>query len=226
MYNCEKHQGNPETALDFEEPLKELSHGLKSADLQAVEDVLEDVVEMIVEGYVSQSSAVSYLHRILRFIKAVVDETGGSLGLDDRLIMEVSCARNFGEAMKTVSGYAREAVECMNEISQSSGSRQASLAIDYLKANYGNQDISLNSICSYLNISTSHFSSIFKEATGETFTEVLTKIRIEKAKQLLKETSLRNYEIAEKVGFSDPHYFSIAFKKMTGKTPKEYAKES
>lgn len=226
MYDCEKHQGNPETALNFEEPLKELAHGLKSADLQAVENVLEDVVEMIVQGYVSQSSAVSYLHRILRFIKAVVDETGGSLELDDRLMTEVSCAKNFGQATKTVTDYAREAVECMNEIGQSSGSRQAALAIDYLKANYGNQDLSLNSICSYLNISTSHFSNIFKEAAGGTFTEVLTKIRIEKAKQLLKETSLRNYEIAEKVGFSDPHYFSIAFKKMTGKTPKEYAKEN
>lgn len=226
MYDCEKHQGNPETPIDFEEALKRLVHGLKSADLQAVEDVLDDVVKMIVQGYVSQSSAVSYLHRVLRSIRAIVAETGGSLELDDSLITEVSCAKNFGQAMKTVTSYAREAVECMHEISQSSGSRQAALAIDYLKANYGNQDISLNSICSYLNISTSHFSNIFKEATGETFTEVLTNIRIEKAKQLLKETSLRNYEIAERVGFSDPHYFSIAFKKMTGKTPKEYAKES
>ena len=67
---------------------------------------------------------------------------------------------------------------------------------------------------------------IFKEATGRTFTEVLTGVRMERAKQLLRKTSLKNYEIAEKVGFSDPHYFSIAFKKMTGKTPKEYARES
>lgn len=40
---------------------------------------------------------------------------------------------------------------------------------------------------------------------------------MEKAKELLENTTLKNYEIAEKVGFSDPHYFGISFKKMTGK---------
>jgi two-component system response regulator YesN len=55
--------------------------------------------------------------------------------------------------------------------------------------------------------------------------EALSRIRIQKAKDLLESTDFKNYEIAEKVGFSDPHYFSIAFKKMTGKTPSEYAKE-
>ena len=48
---------------------------------------------------------------------------------------------------------------------------------------------------------------------------------LEKAKQLLENTSKRAYEVAGEVGFSDPHYFSVAFKKATGKTPTEYAKE-
>lgn len=74
-------------------------------------------------------------------------------------------------------------------------------------------DLSLNSICSYLNISTSYFSTIFKDLTGETFTEVLIRTRMEKAKELLENTTMKNYEIAEKVGFADPHYFGISFKK-------------
>ena len=67
--------------------------------------------------------------------------------------------------------------------------------------------------------------TIFKEETGETFTEVLIRTRMEKAKELLENTTMKNYEIAEKVGFSDPHYFGISFKKMTGYTPTEYARE-
>lgn len=87
-------------------------------------------------------------------------------------------------------------------------------------------DLSLNSICSYLNISTSYFSTIFKDLTGETFTEVLIRTRMEKAKELLENTTMKNYEIAEKVGFADPHYFGISFKKMTGCTPTEYARRN
>ena len=54
--------------------------------------------------------------------------------------------------------------------------------------------------------------------------EVLIGIRMEKAKELLSQTELKNYEIAEKVGFVDPHYFSIAFKKAAGMSPTEYAR--
>ncbi|OYP21371.1 hypothetical protein CG709_07860 [Lachnotalea glycerini] len=68
------------------------------------------------------------------------------------------------------------------------------------------------------------FSSMFKRCAGETFLEALTKKRIEKAKSLMENTALKAYEIAIEVGFSDPHYFSIIFKKHTGLTPTEYTK--
>lgn len=105
------------------------------------------------------------------------------------------------------------------------GKKQALLAMDFIEKNYADTELNLNTLCSYLNISASRFSTIFKSTTGETFMEVLIRLRMQKAKELLENTDLKNYEIAEKVGFSDPHYFSIVFKKMTGKTPSEYAKE-
>ncbi len=47
-------------------------------------------------------------------------------------------------------------------------------------------------------------------------------VRIEKARELLTLTDKRAGEIAEEVGFSDPHYFSVTFKRVTGVTPREY----
>ena len=61
------------------------------------------------------------------------------------------------------------------------------------------------------------------EMAGQSSGERWARLALEYLK--LRETSLKNYEIAEKVGFSDPHYFSIAFKKSTGLTPKEYSRE-
>ena len=49
---------------------------------------------------------------------------------------------------------------------------------------------------------------------------------MDKAKELLENTTMKNYEIAERVGFADAHYFGISFKKMTGCTPTEYAREN
>ena len=145
--------------------------------------------------------------------------------MDERDIGDVMESRSFTNAMEKVRAYVKRAMEAMEMAGQSSGERWARLALEYLKKNYGNPSLSLNDVCEHLNISTSRFSSVFKEATGKTFTEALNGIRMDRAKQLLRETSLKNYEIAEKVGFSDPHYFSIAFKKSTGMTPKEYSRE-
>ena len=113
----------------------------------------------------------------------------------------------------------------MEKVVRSTKERQTLLAIEYLHKNYGNSELTLKDVCEHLGISTSHFSSLFKEETGMTFLKYLNNIRMEKAKQLLRETDLKNYEIAERVGFRDPHYFSIAFKKKTGKTPGKYGKE-
>jgi two-component system response regulator YesN len=104
------------------------------------------------------------------------------------------------------------------------GKRQAMLALDYIEKNYADSSVTLNSVCSALAMSTSYFSSIFKNYTGETFIECLTKKRMEKAKLLLEQGNMKTYEIAEAVGYSDAHYFSISFKKAVGKSPTEYAK--
>ncbi|MDK2799065.1 MAG: two-component system, response regulator YesN [Clostridiales bacterium] len=95
-------------------------------------------------------------------------------------------------------------------------------AKEYIDTNYSNKDISFKAMCSYMHLSPSYFSWIFKKEMGETFTVYLTKVRIEKAKELLKNSYLRTYEIADKIGYSDPHYFSSIFKKVTNMSPTEY----
>jgi len=99
-------------------------------------------------------------------------------------------------------------------------------AKEYINNNYFNSHISLNTVSSFVNVSPSHFSTIFSQETGENFIEYLTKVRVKKAKELLKTTSLKSTEIAYNVGYNDPHYFSYIFKKALGITPKEYRNEA
>lgn len=92
----------------------------------------------------------------------------------------------------------------------------------YVSQQYNNEQVSLKTISAHVRISPSHLSKIFSQETGQTITEYLTQMRIGKAKELLKTTSNKTFEIAFKVGYNDPHYFSNIFKKTTGFTPKEY----
>nr|WP_307990670.1 response regulator [uncultured Niameybacter sp.] len=92
----------------------------------------------------------------------------------------------------------------------------------YLQENYNKENLSLNQVADYVNISPSHLSTLFSQETGQTFVSYLTEIRMEKAKELLRCTNMKTLEIGYEVGYKDPHYFSYIFKKTQNCTPTEY----
>lgn len=94
-------------------------------------------------------------------------------------------------------------------------------AKSYIKSNYM-KDVSLDDISMCCNISSYYFSKLFKQETGENYVEYLNKVRIDNAKRMLNEGSSSIKEICYSVGYSDPNYFSRAFKKYAGVTPTEY----
>jgi two-component system response regulator YesN len=95
-------------------------------------------------------------------------------------------------------------------------------SIDYLEHHFTDPELSLNELATQANLSPSHFSAVFSQETGQTFKEYLTELRINKAKELLRMTSLRSADIAYQVGYNDPHYFSSVFKKNTGFSPMKF----
>ncbi len=97
---------------------------------------------------------------------------------------------------------------------------------DYIDQHYSDPNLSLNEVAGQVNLSPSHFSTVFSQETGQTFKEYLTEIRIRKAKELLRSTTLRSFEISDQIGYNDPHYFSYVFRKQTGLSPKEYRLQS
>ena len=87
------------------------------------------------------------------------------------------------------------------------------------------EDISVSSIAANLYITPNYFSRLFKRITGEGCNEYIVRKRIEKAKSLLETTSIKTGKIAMMVGYRDTNYFSLAFKKHTGKSPTKYREE-
>ena len=80
-------------------------------------------------------------------------------------------------------------------------------AIEYVRENYADQSISIETICKTLGVSSAYFSTVFKKETGKTFIGYLTDYRMEAAEELLLTTNDKTYMIAGKVGYGDPNYF-------------------
>lgn len=95
-------------------------------------------------------------------------------------------------------------------------------ADEYIDLHYQEHDFGLKDVAARFFLSSSYFSTIFKKSFGTGFNDYLTNIRLNHAKTLLKDTSLKTYEVAEMVGYSSPQYMSILFRRYLGCSPIEY----
>ncbi len=95
----------------------------------------------------------------------------------------------------------------------------------YLADHYDNPELTLSEVAEAVGLSEKYFTNRFTKETGETFSNYLTQLRIQKAKELLKTTTFKSYEISEMVGYRNAEHFSRMFKKETGCTPAQYRKQ-
>ncbi len=95
-------------------------------------------------------------------------------------------------------------------------------AKDFISCHYQESDLSVDTLCEYLHLSSAYFSTLFKRETGKSFIAYVTELRMDMAANMLTQTDEKTYLIAEKIGYTDPNYFSYVFKKHFGVTPSKY----
>lgn len=156
----------------------------------------------------------------------LVNNLGGNI---DIIIPEFNSIETLLANIKTIEQLKDQMCKILVEAlsfrdSQTSGqhTRVIGQAKEYIDENYMEPNLSLYEVASQVNLSSSHFSVVFSQGTCQTFKEYLTTVRINKAKEMLRSSSLSSNDIAYQVGFNDPHYFSYVFKKNTGFSPTEF----
>ena len=103
--------------------------------------------------------------------------------------------------------------------------KKMEIAIEYVEKNY-RRHIDMVEVSNHVDMNYTMFSSMFSQYTGKNFTEYLRRLRLEKAKKLLRGSDLKVREICQAVGFDDISRFSRLFKEETGKTPNAWRNES
>lgn len=95
-------------------------------------------------------------------------------------------------------------------------------AMSYIGEHYSDPNITVAEIAQSIGISEGHLSHTFKKETDYTLLNYLTRYRIHKAMELLRDCRVKVYEVAQQVGYKDITYFSATFKKVVGISPSEY----
>lgn len=160
-------------------------------------------------------AAVAFLER-LGFSSKELVERCGDLKEMEQVIQTIEQTKEYIKKVLDAT------LECRESVSRKRYSDLLKEAVSYIEHHYEEEDISLNQVAASVNISPSHFSTIFSKEMGETFIEYLTNVRMERAKQLLRSSTMKTAEIAYAVGYKDAHYFSYLFKKVQKCTPREF----
>ncbi|AFC33285.1 AraC family transcriptional regulator [Paenibacillus mucilaginosus 3016] len=101
------------------------------------------------------------------------------------------------------------------------GDKAIEVALQYIKTHY-QDDLSLEKVASVVFLNPVYFSQLFKQKTGQGFKEYVIHLRLEQAKQLLQNPTLKLADIAERIGYQDMRHFTQVFRKRFGVTPTEY----
>ncbi len=212
---------------------------LLKVDKSAVENFLrcgvKEGFDEFFDAYIrplSETALKSYLIKNYLFVDVVlatarlVNELGGDI---DQVIPELNSIETILTNIKTCEQLREQADKILVSAlafrdSQTNSPYTGMLrqAKEYIDHHYLDPNLALNEVAAQVNLSSSHFSVVFSQETHQTFKEYLTEIRIKKAKELLRMTTLRSAEVSYQVGYSDPHYFSCVFRKNTGLTPTEF----
>lgn len=137
-------------------------------------------------------------------------------------VMEINSLKDMMLILKRLIQQWSELIYKKTEVENNS---HVDLAIQYMNENYSDSDLTLQKLAKLIHVSTPYLSNLFKIEKGFNFGDYLVELRMKKAMELLRVENLKNYEISERVGYSNPQYFSICFKKYTSYTPAEYKKK-
>jgi two-component system response regulator YesN len=208
---------------------RQLAAAVKTGSALEAQQLIEHIAADLKNTRMPIEACHLQMQKIVVSLLNTVQELGideWSLASEHRIALsDMSRYKTLDELQNGLKVTVHAAMSAIADNRNSLTRMQIVRATAYIDEHYASEKLSLQELCRHVLMSASYFSLVFKQQTGETFVEYLTRVRMDKAKELLRHTSLKLYEIAAKVGYADPNYFSILFKKHVGVTPSEYRED-
>ncbi len=198
---------------------------IRSSDASGIAAEVENCVNVFSGEHISDSSYRIYMVElaadIYRFVDSCSFDPEELFGREN--VFDILMQLKRGDAVRAwLTSVAVRMNEKLRDRGKLSIKGFVKEAMEFVKDNYSDPDITIETVCDNLGVSTSYFSTTFKKDLGVTFITYLTNVRMNAAASLLEREDEKTCVVAMKVGYSNPNYFSYAFKKHFGISPSRY----
>ncbi len=203
---------------------KDICDALMSGDIQRIRQKVEGVFADLDALPTANDQQNFLLYLLLLPTQVLTNVRTGEKGSYDnhRILTErfLYCA-DMREQKLFLLKLFEEVAQIINSRSEAHSHHIVEKVQDTIQGRYMEQ-ISITSLAEEVYLTPTYLCVLFKQATGQTINEFITRVRIQRAKELLANPNIKLYDVCYQVGYLSPSYFSKLFKKVTMFTPSEY----
>nr|WP_292161632.1 response regulator transcription factor [Butyrivibrio sp.] len=224
----QNNKGKMAAAFPYFELSVRLTRLVTSGDEQGLHDALKEIMT----EYIFENNLPAWLEQVLlNELQAILFRIIVGLELEESETQKYYCELEKNhqspilEQITNTLGLYRRLCAHVNEMKDMEAGKMMPAIVAFIDANYGDQDLSLTMVADKFGISVPYLSSLFKTSAGVNFSSYVENVRIEKAKGLLKNTSMTVGQISQATGYGSSNSFCRAFKRVTDISASEYRRD-
>jgi len=191
---------------------------------------LQGLIANVLAEIQSGEYTIQYCRNVTTDVVTTIHKAVSGMGYSPNEIVGTDI-REYGKQIETIHEFHSWILHVIHAVTDKINERRnhvdkefANRIVQFIDDNICNQ-LSLDMVAEYANVSPTHLSKIFKVITGSNFSDYVTDLKLAQATALLEQEQLSVQEISKRIGYNSTHYFIRLFKKKYGHTPKQYQKE-
>jgi len=204
---------------------RQLVSMLQLEDFDAIHNWIAELFSQIHPESINPEILDQFVKEIVQTFYYTIEDLGFEVGCDafKQAINEYQWLSTTDELKNWLTKKLVWEYHEYNEQRKSGEARPISLVREYIEKYYSD-NVSLSDAAESVHMNPNYLSTLFKKVTGKSFVDYLTEYRIEMAKAFLKNGGIKINDIAGKVGYTNPGYFTKTFKRQVGISPQDFRK--
>jgi two-component system, response regulator YesN len=196
----------------------------KLDELQVQLDTLFTFIKEIQDRMTVYNTAFYLVSKLDDFLHTLNEDLFKLLGIDMKSLGMIYKFETVEDVEKWTGNLMRDTAEKINLKKQTKKSLLIEKIEKYVNEHL-EENITLKEVAEYLAISPNYLGFLFKEETGETFSNYIGEVRIKRVGELLEDPTLKVYEVADRLGYKNMTYFNAKFKEYFGVSPRDFRKK-